>query len=70
MSAAPWARRPGSSAGRLPRGREFRTAGAAPSGAGPSAETVEGPQPEAGAYTAFVEDPDGHLVELIEPLEE
>lgn len=29
-----------------------------------------GPQPEAGAYTAFVEDPDGHLVELIEPLEE
>jgi lactoylglutathione lyase len=29
-----------------------------------------GPQQEAGAYTAFVEDPDGHLVELIEPLEE
>lgn len=29
-----------------------------------------GPQPEAGAYTAFVEDPDGHLVELIEPLDE
>ena len=29
-----------------------------------------GPQPEAGAYTAFVEDPDGHHVELIEPLEE
>jgi lactoylglutathione lyase len=28
-----------------------------------------GPQPEAGAYTAFIEDPDGHLVELIEPLE-
>lgn len=28
-----------------------------------------GPQPEAGAYTAFVEDPDGHVVELIEPLE-
>ena len=29
-----------------------------------------GPQPEAGAYTAFVEDPDGHLVELVEPLGE
>ena len=29
-----------------------------------------GPQPDAGAYTAFVEDPDGHLVELIEPLDE
>jgi lactoylglutathione lyase len=29
-----------------------------------------GPQPEAGAYTAFVEDPDGHVVELIEPLSE
>lgn len=29
-----------------------------------------GPQPAAGAYTAFVEDPDGHLVELVEPLEE
>lgn len=29
-----------------------------------------GPQPEADAYTAFVEDPDGHLVELIEPLDE
>lgn len=28
-----------------------------------------GPQPEAGAYTAFIEDPDGHLVELIEPME-
>ncbi|WP_436348188.1 VOC family protein [Natronorubrum sp. FCH18a] len=28
-----------------------------------------GTQPEAGAYTAFIEDPDGHLVELIEPLE-
>jgi len=27
-----------------------------------------GPQPEAGSYTAFVEDPDGHHVELIEPL--
>jgi lactoylglutathione lyase len=32
---------------------------------------VEGPgdQPEAGARTAFVEDPDGHVVELIQPLE-
>jgi len=29
-----------------------------------------GPQPEAGAYTAFIEDPDGHRVELIEPLDE
>lgn len=29
-----------------------------------------GPQPEAGAYTAFVEDPDRHLVELIEPLDD
>ena len=29
-----------------------------------------GPQPEAGAYTAFVADPDGHHVELIEPLED
>lgn len=29
-----------------------------------------GPQPEAGAYTAFIEDPDGHIVELIEPLDE
>lgn len=29
-----------------------------------------GPQPAAGAYTAFVADPDGHHVELIEPLEE
>jgi lactoylglutathione lyase len=28
-----------------------------------------GDQPEAGARTAFVEDPDGHVVELIEPLE-
>ena len=27
-------------------------------------------QPEAGARTAFVLDPDGHAVELIEPLEE
>jgi lactoylglutathione lyase len=26
-------------------------------------------QPAAGARTAFVEDPDGHVVELIEPLE-
>lgn len=26
-------------------------------------------QPAAGARTAFVEDPDGHLIELIEPLE-
>lgn len=29
-----------------------------------------GDQPEAGARTAFVEDPDGHVVELIEPLED
>ena len=29
-----------------------------------------GPQPAAGAYTAFVADPDGHAVELIEPLED
>ncbi len=27
-----------------------------------------GDQPEAGARTAFVKDPDGHAVELIEPL--
>jgi len=27
-----------------------------------------GPQPEAEAYTAFVRDPDRHLIELIEPL--
>jgi lactoylglutathione lyase len=27
-----------------------------------------GDQPEAGARTAFVKDPDGHVVELIEPL--
>jgi lactoylglutathione lyase len=33
-------------------------------------EKEPGPQPEAGAYTAFVADPDGHSVELIEPLEE
>ena len=26
-------------------------------------------QPAAGARTAFIEDPDGHVVELIEPLE-
>jgi lactoylglutathione lyase len=26
------------------------------------------PQPAAGAYTAFIEDPDGHVVELVEPL--
>ena len=26
-------------------------------------------QPAAGARTAFVEDPDGHVVELVEPLE-
>lgn len=26
-------------------------------------------QPEAGARTAFIEDPDGHVIELIEPLE-
>lgn len=32
--------------------------------------TEPSPQPEAGAYTAFVEDPDGYLVELIEPLDE
>lgn len=30
------------------------------------AEPVD--RPEAGARTAFVEDPDGHVVELIEPL--
>ncbi|ERG96766.1 VOC family protein [Haloquadratum walsbyi] len=29
-----------------------------------------GPQPAAGAYTAFIKDPDGHLVELIEPVSE
>lgn len=29
-----------------------------------------GDQPAAGARTAFVEDPDGHVVELIEPLED
>jgi len=29
-----------------------------------------GDQPEAGARTAFIHDPDGHLVELIEPLED
>jgi lactoylglutathione lyase len=28
-----------------------------------------GDQPAAGARTAFVKDPDGHHVELIEPLE-
>ncbi|MEF8782928.1 MAG: VOC family protein [Haloarculaceae archaeon] len=28
-----------------------------------------GNQPEAGARTAFVEDPDGHVVELVQPLE-
>jgi len=28
-----------------------------------------GDQPEAGARTAFVEDPDGHVVELVEPQE-
>jgi lactoylglutathione lyase len=26
-------------------------------------------QPEAGARTAFVEDPDGHVVELVQPLD-
>lgn len=33
---------------------------------------VEDPrdQPAAGARTAFIEDPDGHVVELVEPLEE
>ncbi|MFB6157248.1 MAG: VOC family protein [Haloferacaceae archaeon] len=29
-----------------------------------------GPNHAAGAYTAFIEDPDGHVVELVEPLEE
>ena len=29
-----------------------------------------GPQPAAGSYTAFLEDPDGHVVELVQPLEE
>lgn len=28
-----------------------------------------GDQPEAGARTAFIEDPDGHVVELVQPLE-
>lgn len=28
-----------------------------------------GDQPAAGARTAFIEDPDGHVVELIEPLD-
>ncbi|QLG64064.1 VOC family protein [Halorarum salinum] len=28
-----------------------------------------GDQPEAGARTAFLKDPDGHTVELVEPLE-
>jgi len=28
-----------------------------------------GDQPAAGARTAFIEDPDGHVVELVEPLE-
>ena len=34
--------------------------------------TVQEPQdqPAAGARTAFIEDPDGHVVELVEPLEE
>jgi len=27
-------------------------------------------QPAAGARTAFIEDPDGHVVELVQPLEE
>jgi lactoylglutathione lyase len=27
-------------------------------------------QPAAGARTAFIEDPDGHVIELIEPLED
>ena len=27
-------------------------------------------QPPAGSYTAFVEDPDGHVVELVQPLDE
>ena len=29
-----------------------------------------GPQHAAGGYTAFVKDPDGHVVELVEPLGE
>jgi lactoylglutathione lyase len=29
-----------------------------------------GPNRAAGSYTAFVEDPDGHVVELVEPLED
>lgn len=29
-----------------------------------------GDQPAAGARTAFIEDPDGHVVELVEPLED
>ena len=29
-----------------------------------------GDQPEAGARTAFVRDPDGHVVELIQPLDD
>lgn len=33
-------------------------------------EKEPGDQPEAGARTAFIRDPDGHLVELIEPLED
>ncbi|ADQ68589.1 lactoylglutathione lyase-like lyase [Halogeometricum borinquense DSM 11551] len=32
-------------------------------------EKEPGPQPEAEAYTAFIRDPDGHVVELIEPLD-
>jgi len=30
---------------------------------------VPSDQPAAGARTAFIEDPDGHVVELVEPLE-
>jgi lactoylglutathione lyase len=29
-----------------------------------------GPQPEAGSYTAFLKDPDGRVLELVEPLAE
>jgi lactoylglutathione lyase len=29
-----------------------------------------GDQPAAGARTAFIEDPDGHVVELVQPLED
>jgi lactoylglutathione lyase len=29
-----------------------------------------GPQPETGAYTAFLKDPDGHVVELVHPMDD